>query len=384
VAIDAAPRDAHPARCTRPRQALLCAGLALPLVLAGCTAGGSGGSSSGSRTGAPSAAATSGGSSSASVGSGSPGTALALQSSYQQVINQVLPSVVEITTSAGLGSGVVFDDQGDVVTNAHVVGNATTFRVTYAHSAAAHDATLVGTYPADDLAVIKVTDPPKDVEPAHFADSSKVDVGAIVLAMGNPLGLSSSVTDGIVSAVGRTVAEPQSAESPGATLPDTIQTSAAINPGNSGGALVDLQGEVIGIPTLAATDPQLGGGAAPGIGFAIPSNIVTDIAGQLVRSGRVTNSHRAALGVRVTTVTDQSGAPAGAGVLAVAPNGPAAKAGIRPGDVITSVAGQPVGDTQRLAAVLAGLDVGRKVPVVVVRAGSEKTVQVTLGELSAG
>jgi S1-C subfamily serine protease len=192
------------------------------------------------------------------------------------------------------------------------------------------------------------------------------------------------VTDGIVSAVGRTVAEPQSAESPGATLPDTIQTSAAINPGNSGGALVDLQGEVIGIPTLAATDQQLGGGAAPGIGFAIPSDIVTDIAGQLVKSGKVTNSHRAALGVRVTTVTDQSGAPAGAGVLAVAPNGPAAKAGIRAGDVITAVAGQSVGDTQQLAAVLANLDVGRKVPVVVVRAGSQKTVQVTLGELAAG
>jgi S1-C subfamily serine protease len=205
-------------------------------------------------------------------------------------------------------------------------------------------------------------------------------VGTIVLAMGNPLGLSSSVTDGIVSAVGRTV--PEGDQGPGATLPDAIQTSAAINPGNSGGALVDLQGRVVGIPTLAATDPELGGSAAPGIGFAIPSDVVEDIAGQIVADGHVVNSHRAAIGAQVTTVTDAQGRPAGVGVVQVTPGGPADSAGITAGDVITSVAGQQVASTQQLATVLAGQEVGRTVPVVVVTDGGKRTVQVTLGQLS--
>ena len=117
----------------------------------------------------------------------------------------------------------------------------------------------------------------------------------------------------------------------------------------------------MGIPTLAATDQQLGGGAAPGIGFAIPSNIVTDIAGQIIKTGHVTNSHRAALGVRVQTVTGPDGQPAGAGIAAVTPGGPAAKAGLQPGDVITAVNGTATPDTETLAAVLAGLQPGQQV-----------------------
>ena len=218
--------------------------------------------------------------------------------------------------------------------------------------------------------------------PARFADSSTLQVGDIVLAMGNPLGLASSVTDGIISAVGRTVSEAQEAGSPGATLPDVIQTSAAINPGNSGGALADLADQVVGIPTLAATDQQLGGAAAPGIGFAIPSNIVTDVAGQLIKTGHVTNSHRAALGVRVQTVTGPDGQPAGAGIAAVSPGGPAAKAGLQPGDVITAVNGTATPDTETLAAVLAGLQPGQQASLSVTKAdGSTATVTVTLGQL---
>ena len=208
--------------------------------------------------------------SSAAVAVGGP--ANTLQQQYESVIAQVLPSVVQITTSSGLGSGIVYDSAGDIVTNDHVVGSATAFQVQFSSSAKPVAAKLVGTFPAGDLAVIRVSGI-HGLHPAAFADSAHAEVGQIVLAIGNPLGLSGSVTEGIVSAVGRTLTEPQDADSPGATLPDSIQTSAAINPGNSGGALVDLSGKVLGIPTLAATDQQEGG-AAPGIGFAIPSNTV--------------------------------------------------------------------------------------------------------------
>lgn len=308
------------------------------------------------------------------------GNALALQQAYVSTIRRVLPSVVEIKTASGLGSGIIFDSVGDIVTNAHVVGDATSFQVFLSGSVTPLKATLRGSYPPDDLAVIKITGAAHLV-PAHFADSSKLAVGEIVLAMGNPLGLASSATDGIISAVGRTVSEPATGGSPGATLPDAIQTSAAINPGNSGGALVDLNGQVVGIPTLAAADPQLGGAAA-GIGFAIPADIVTDIARQIIRTGHVTNSGRAALGVSVQTVAGPDGQPAGVGVVAVTPGGPAAKAGLRPGDVITAIGQTATPDTAALAAVLAGLHPGQRVPASAVKAdGSKATFQVTLGQL---
>ena len=340
---------------------------ALALAGAGCTSGGS-------TAATPPATVT------ATPATPAPGSALGLQQAYVSAIRQVLPSVVEITTATGLGSGVIYDTAGDIVTNAHVVGSATTFKVVLTGSVTPLTAKLVGSYPPDDLAVIKVSGA-SHLTPAHFADSSKLHVGDIVLAMGNPLGLASSVTDGIISAVGRTVSEPQGSGSPGATLPDAIQTSAAINPGNSGGALVNLSDEVVGIPTLAATDQQLGGAAA-GIGFAIPSNIVTDIAAQIVKTGHVTNSHRAALGVRVQTVAGADGQPAGAGIVAVTSGGAAAKAGLAVGDVITAVNGTATPDTETLAAVLADLRPGQQVPVSVTKAdGSKTTVQVTLGQL---
>jgi putative serine protease PepD len=337
---------------------------------------------------APCAGCTSGGSAAVPTATASagatipvrPGGGAQLQRDYVSVIRRVLPSVVEIKTASGLGSGVVYDTAGHIVTNAHVAGSATSFQVVLAGSARPLRARLVGSYPPDDLAVIKVSGAAHLV-PAHFADSATVQVGDIVLAMGNPLGLASSVTDGIVSATGRTVTEPAGAGSPGATLPDVIQTSAAINPGNSGGALASLAGQVVGIPTLAATDQQLGG-AAPGIGFAIPSNIVTDIAGQIIKTGHVTNSHRAALGVQVQTVTGPTGQPAGAGIAAVTPGGPAATAGLQPGDVITKVNGTATPDTETLAAVLAGLRPGQQVPVTITKADdTTSTVQVTLGQL---
>ncbi len=343
-------------------------------VLAGCT-----GSSPKSAQESTSATSTSTGSTSSP--STTSGNAVALQSAYVSVIDKALPSVVLIRTQQDLGSGVVFDDHGDIVTNDHVVGSATTFQIVLSGSTTPLSAKLVGAYPPDDLAVVKVNGA-KSLHPATFADSSKLQVGDIVLAMGNPLGLASSVTNGIVSAVGRTVTEPSGGGSPGATLPDTIQTSAAINPGNSGGALVDLAGEVVGIPTLAALDQQTGGGAAPGIGFAISSNIVKDIAGQIAAHGKVIHSHRAALGIQATTVTDANGQPAGAGIYAVEPGSAAGKAGLRAGDVIVSVNGTATPTVQALTSVLANLQPGQTVSVKVNRAGGgTQSVDVTLGSL---
>src|SRR5262245_37951907 len=271
---------------------------------------------------------------------------LALQKTFENVVTRVSPSVVQLETSAGLGSGIVFDSKGNIVTNAHVVGDAQRFTVTFASGRRAQ-ATLVGKFEPDDLAVIHVGG--TSVKPAAFADSSRVRRGQIVLAIGNPLGFRSSVTEGIVSARRQNIPEGS-----GVVLPSVIQTSAAINPGNSGGALVDLTGRVIGIPTLAAADPQLGRAAA-GIGFAIPSSLVTDIAGQIVQNGHVVNSHRAYLGVQVGDTLGADGVVIGA----VVANGPAAKAGIKVGDVITSVAGRKTPTADDLSTVLASLKPGQ-------------------------
>ncbi|MBG0813260.1 S1C family serine protease [Planomonospora sp. ID82291] len=306
----------------------------------------------------------------------------ALEAAYERVIGEVLPSIVQINTRTGLGSGVVYDSAGHIVTNAHVIGEAREFEVTLASGGAPRPARLVESFTLGDLAVIKVDDP-TGLAPATFGDSGRLRVGQIVLAMGNPLGLSGSVTNGIVSALGRTVSEPQTQGSPGATITNAIQTSAAINPGNSGGALVNLAGEVIGIPTLAATNPELGGGAAPGIGFAIPSDTVTDIADQIIKGGKVTNTRRAALGVAVQTVVGAQGRPVGVGVMRVTPGGGAERAGIEPGDVIVSVGGTETPTTQALSEVLATLTPGKEAEVGLLRPdGSTSTVTVTLGELS--
>ncbi len=323
--------------------------------------GQSGGSGSPTAPGGPSAGAQG--------GTGGAGSDLALQSAFESIVRSVGPSVVVVETNQGLGSGVVFDAAGDIVTNAHVAGSATNFTI-LTSAGDRLDGSLVGSFPGDDLAVVKASG--GHLPPATFADSSKLTVGQIVLAIGNPLGLQSSVTDGIISALGRTVTEPG-----GAALPGVIQTSAPINPGNSGGALVDLSGDVIGIPTLTATDPQLGG-AAPGIGFAVPSSTARDIATQLIQHGKVVSSHRAYLGIQAASVTGANGVL----VFSVQPGGPADKAGIPADVLITSIAGKPTPDQQALASVLAGLSPGQTVDVAIERRdGSTDTIKVTLGEL---
>jgi putative serine protease PepD len=200
----------------------------------------------------------------------------AVQRQFVDVVDHVSPQVVQIQTSQGLGSGIVYDDRGDIVTNAHVAGNARKFLVTLS-GGDRHTATLVGSDPSNDLAVIRLSG--ATPAPATFADSSGVQSGDIVFAIGNPLGLQSSVTQGIVSSLNRSVSEGN-----GVTLSNVLQTSAEINPGNSGGALVDLDGRVVGVPTLAALDPELGNTEAAGIGFAIQSSTVRSVADRLIQA----------------------------------------------------------------------------------------------------
>jgi putative serine protease PepD len=322
-------------------------------------------------------AACGGGSKNADRAQGAPATSAgsgadAVQSQFVDVVKRVSPTVVQISTGSGLGSGVVYDDQGNIVTNQHVVGTSRRFRVTMGDGRTV-PASLVGSFAPEDLAVIKLDG--ETPRPATFADSSKVQVGEFALAIGNPLGLRSSVTEGIVSSLGRTVSE---GPPTGAIISSAIQTSAPINPGNSGGALVDLEGSVIGIPTLAALDPALGGSQAAGIGFAIPSNTAKRIADQLIKTGKVSNSGRAYLGVSVAT----SVGGAGVVIASVEKGGPAARAGLRPGEVIVAIDGKPTPSTDALATVLAQLEPGQSVPVDVVDPdGGKRTVDVKLGQL---
>jgi S1-C subfamily serine protease len=200
----------------------------------------------------------------------------------EAVVARVRPAVVQVNvvTQGGgaIGSGVIIDRRGYIVTNNHVVGGAQTIQVVL-YDGTKLPAQLSGTDQLDDLAVWKIK-PPRSMAVATLGDSSKLRVGQEVLAIGNPLGITQTVTNGIISALGRTVSEGQG----GATISDSIQTDAPINPGNSGGALVDLQANLVGIPTLTAIDPEFNT-PANGVGFAIPSSRVKFIVLQVIQTG---------------------------------------------------------------------------------------------------
>ncbi len=306
----------------------------------------------------------------------------------EAVIKKVRPEVVLITIATqqgtGLGSGVIIDNRGYIVTNNHVVSGERTAQVTLYDGTKA-DAQISGTDPADDLAVIKITPPAKGMAVATLGDSSKLAVGADVLAIGNPLGITQTVTNGIVSALGRTVSEGQG----GATLPGAIQTDAPINPGNSGGALVDLQGNIVGIPTLTAIDPEFNA-PANGVGFAIPSNRVKLIAPQIIQTGKVAHTGRAAMNISVQdvdpTLAQANNLPVSQGVqiVSVQSGGAADRAGLQAGDIIVQVDNTQVVDTSTLSDALLSKDPGNSVSVHVYRGSQQLTVNVTLGELQAG
>ena len=297
-----------------------------------------------------------------------------IQREYLAVVAKVRPEIVEVATKSDLGSGIIYDAQGDIVTNNHVVGSATSFQVSTV-SGQTVPAVLVGTYPQGDLAVVRATQP-LGLPPATFGNSAQLAPGSIVFAVGSPLGLASSVTEGIVSYNGRPVSEGN-----GVTLQSTIQTSAAINPGNSGGALVDLDGDVVGIPTLAALDSEAGGQAG-GIGFAIPSDSVRPVADQIIATGHVSNTGAAALNINGSDAVDPSGNPVGVVVGAVPAGSGPAKAGVVPGDIVTSVAGHPTPTLAELEDVVAGLHSGATVTAAIVtRDGTHENVDIVLDQV---
>jgi putative serine protease PepD len=265
------------------------------------------------------------------------------------------------------------------VTNAHVVGSASTVEVVTDVGGATLTAKVLGVFAPDDLAVIRVTSGAGSLHPAKFGQSDGVQAGQIVVALGSPLGLTGTATQGIISATGRTLIEDVPAgggASKTTTIADTLQTSAAINSGNSGGALVSLAGQVIGIPT--ATALAAGDGNSTGIGFAIPSDTVTSIAGQLISAGQVTQPGRATLGISPGTAAAPSVQGNGVTIATVSAGGPADTAGLRDGDVITEVEGCPIRSEAQLAALLAALTPGMQLYLTYTRAGRAHTATVTL------
>jgi putative serine protease PepD len=325
-----------------------------------------------------------------SPASGSPSAGAALNTAIKGAAAAAGPSVVKVESSHGLGSGVIIDARGYIVTNYHVVfsGNAVqepnpAYTVTLANGHT-YQARIAGTDAPDDLAVLKIS--AASLKALPFADVKGLQAGEVVLAMGNPLGYAQSVTMGIVSTPKRTVVE----NGPAAFIPDMIQTSAPINPGNSGGALVDLNGRLVGIPTLAAADPRLGT-PAQGIGFAIPSNRVSFIAQQIMDSGKVVHSDRPYLGLsgmgEITPANaGRYGLPTDHGVIitGLVAAGPLQKAGLRTGEVIVRLNGQTIGGTTDLGETLARIEPGRRVELTVVGPQGARTVSVTLGELPVG
>jgi putative serine protease PepD len=309
--------------------------------------------------------------------SGSPATC-----HVSTVAGDVLPSVVTINTAArgaaGNGSGEVIRSDGYILTNDHVISSIVGgghLSVTFADGTRVN-ATVTGHDPRTDLAVIKIA-PPFDLRVIALGATGDVHVGQPVVALGAPLGLSSTVTSGIVSALDRTVELP-TGEGKQALLVSAIQTDAAINPGNSGGALVDCQGRLVGVPTAGAAVPG-GGGGSIGLGFAIPVDLAIAVANELIAHGRAQHS---SMGLAATPISPQAaqmaGKPSGLAVTAVVPGGPAAKAGLRVGDVITSIDGQAAESANQLEAVMLTKRAGETVSVEYFRAGQTFKATITL------
>jgi putative serine protease PepD len=300
----------------------------------------------------------------------------------------VAPSVVSVSVASaqaeGEGSGVIIDTAGHVLTNNHVAtgaGPGAKISVTL-NDGRTYPATIAGTDSATDLAVLTLQSPPSDLVPIAFGDSETLTVGQQVMAVGNPLGLAGTVTTGIVSALDRPVSTGSSDSGSRAggdpVVVNAIQTSAAINPGNSGGALVTASGQLIGINSSIASLGASGGQSGNiGIGFAIPVNEAKGIADQLIAKGSADHAY---LGVSSAdgTVPDGSSTRAAAIVRTVAPNTPAATAGLRAGDAVIAIGGKRIDSSLALVAAIRARQVGDVVTATVVRGGQRSDIPMTL------
>jgi len=328
-----------------------------------------------------------------------------LTGAIQAVVQNARPSVVQITSQqalsdlqgapggvpggsgdadtlvpAGVGSGVIIDDEGHIITNNHVIAGAQSVLVRLTDGRE-FEAEVVGTDPRTDLAVLRIEG--DDLPVGALGDSESLKVGEWVVAIGNALGLvgGPTVTVGVVSAVGRTVQEPPTQGGAGAFLFDVIQTDAAINPGNSGGPLLNLDGEVIGINTLGA-----GGGDVPvqGISFAIAIDTALPLAEEMIETGTVTHPYLGILYAPLNpAIASQLGAPVneGAVIREVVPDSPAADAGIEPGDIVIEINGEPLEGESDLPAALDALDVGDEVALVILRGDEEVELTAILAEM---
>ena len=301
--------------------------------------------------------------------------------------DQVLPSIVTISArrgaQAGTGSGQIFQEGGYVLTNDHVIsvaagGGNVSVQYSDGHSS---DAEIVGRDPSTDLAVLKAADAAKGYPVIGLGSSASIQVGQPVVALGAPLGLASTVTSGIVSALDRYVPVPGD----GVThhLIGAIQTDAAINPGNSGGALIDCSGRLIGVNAAIATVPNasgVSGGGSVGLGFAIPVDLAKPIADELIRTGQPGHP---TTGLQVQeippAIAKAAGTPTGLFVLAVDTAGPAAKAGLRASDIITKVDNDPAVSSEQIVVATLTRKVGDTLELTYLRAGTSATTTLTLG-----
>jgi putative serine protease PepD len=282
------------------------------------------------------------------------------------IYRQSSESVVEITVAGaaqqGQGSGFVYDTAGHIVTNHHVVAGAESVSVRFSDGKT-YDATVVGSDPSTDLAVLEVDAPASALKPLALADSSALEVGDAVVAIGSPFGLEQTVTTGIVSALHRQITAPNNF-----AIDDAIQTDAAINHGNSGGPLLDMSGKVVGVNSQIESES----GGNDGIGFAVPSDTVAKIVGALIADGSVEHAY---LGVATEDVADSEGAR----LSEVRAGTPAAEAGLESGDVVTKIDGTSVGSADELRRLIDAKQPGDRIELTVRRDGDTKTLEVTLG-----